>query len=60
VLRDAVTAGSLDKSGSVAQVLHFRIRTALHGQLTPRVVSYRDLLPHDPARHQPGGPRAAR
>ncbi|NMH79813.1 ATP-dependent DNA helicase [Pseudonocardia xinjiangensis] len=47
VLADAVTATSLDGSTSVAQVLHFRVRSALEGKLTPRVDSYRDLLPTD-------------
>jgi conjugative relaxase-like TrwC/TraI family protein len=53
VLRDAVTGGSLDKSASVAQVLHFRIRTALKDTLAPRVAGYVDLLPRhlpEPAR----------
>jgi hypothetical protein len=45
VLRTAVESGSLDKSASVAQVLHFRIRSALDGQLTPQIDSYADLLP---------------
>lgn len=45
VLHDAVTATSLDGSTSVAQVLHFRIREALRGQLTPQVARYADLLP---------------
>jgi hypothetical protein len=45
VLHDAVTSGSLDKSSSVAQVLHFRIRTALDGKLVPQVATYADLLP---------------
>lgn len=47
MLRDAVTATTLDGSTSVAQVLHFRIRTALEGKLTPEVSSYADLIPHD-------------
>src|SRR5205823_1824257 len=44
-LQDAIRCGSLDKSASVAQVLHFRIRTALEDKLTPRVDRYADLLP---------------
>ncbi|OLT01432.1 hypothetical protein BJF90_31975 [Pseudonocardia sp. CNS-004] len=47
VLADAITTTSLDGSDSVAQVLHFRVRSALEGKLTPRVTSYRDLLPAD-------------
>lgn len=47
VLRDAVTASSLDKSTSVAQVVHFRIRTALDGKLDPQVAGYADLLPRE-------------
>lgn len=47
VLRDAVTASSLDKSASVAQVLHFRTRTALDGKLDPQVATYADLLPRE-------------
>lgn len=47
VLASAVTATSLKGSTSVAQVLHFRIRSALEGKLTPAVTSYRDLLPAD-------------
>jgi hypothetical protein len=55
VLRDAVTVGSLDKSASVAQVLHFRIRTALKDKLGPQVASYVDLLPwHLPEPARPG------
>ncbi|MDN5852231.1 MAG: hypothetical protein L0K86_05160, partial [Actinomycetia bacterium] len=46
-LATAVTSTSLDGSTSVAQVLHFRIRTALDGKLAPAVTSYRDLLPAD-------------
>jgi len=45
VLRDAVTATPLDGAASVAQVLHFRIRTALEGKLDPHVGSYTDLIP---------------
>ena len=45
VLRRAVTATSLDGADSVAQVLHFRIREALRDRLTPRLGSYRDLIP---------------
>lgn len=33
VLRDALAGRSLDKSASVAQVLHFRVRTALDRKL---------------------------
>lgn len=44
-LREAIERGSLDRSASVAQVLHFRIRTALEDQLTPHVLGYSDLLP---------------
>jgi len=47
VLRDAVTATTLDGSTSVAQVLHFRIRSALDGKLTPEISGYADLIPHD-------------
>jgi hypothetical protein len=47
VLRDAVTATTLDGSTSVAQVLHFRIRSALDGKLTPQISGYADLIPHD-------------
>lgn len=47
VLRTAVENSSLDGSASVAQVLHFRIRSALDGQLVPRVDSYADLLPRE-------------
>jgi hypothetical protein len=55
VLRDAVEFGSLDRSASVAQVLHFRIRTTLDNHLTPRVDSYADLLPHGlPDASRPG------
>jgi hypothetical protein len=46
-LRDAIQCGTLDRSASVAQVLHFRIRTALENQLAPRVDSYADLLPRE-------------
>ncbi|WP_246633220.1 MobF family relaxase [Pseudonocardia nigra] len=46
VLRDAVTATPLDGATSVAQVLHFRIRTALDGKLEPQVDGYADLIPH--------------
>ena len=45
VLRDAVTSTPLDGATSVAQVLHFRIRTALDGKLDPQVHSYADLIP---------------
>jgi hypothetical protein len=47
VLRDAVTASSLDRSTSVAQVVHFRIRSALDGKLAPQVTCYADLLPRE-------------
>lgn len=46
-LASAVTATSLTGSTSVAQVLHFRIRSAMAGKLAPAVTSYRDLLPSD-------------
>jgi hypothetical protein len=45
VLHDAVTATSLDGAASVAQVLHFRIRSALQGKLDAQVDSYTDLIP---------------
>ena len=55
VLRDALADRSLDNSASVAQVLHFRIRTALENKLTPRVTSFTDLLPRDLPEHtRPG------
>ena len=44
---------SLDGSTSVAQVLHFRIRTAHDGRLTPQVAGYADLLPRAAARADP-------
>ena len=47
ILTSAVTSTSLKGSTSVAQVLHFRIRSALDNKLTPNVTSYRDLLPAD-------------
>ncbi|WP_165438432.1 AAA family ATPase [Pseudonocardia sediminis] len=47
VLRDAITARPLDGSTSVAQVVHFRIRTALDGHLDPHVSTFADLLPCD-------------
>lgn len=47
VLAGAVTDRSLDKSASVAQVVHFRIRAALKDRLTPTVEGFRDLLPRD-------------
>jgi hypothetical protein len=54
VLAATVTQKSLDGSRSVAQVLHARIRTDLAGELTPRVTSFRDLIPTDvPAGHRP-------
>ena len=55
VLRDAVTASSLDKSTSVAQVLHFRIRSAVGGKLDPQVASYADLLPREVPEHSRAG-----
>ena len=54
-LTDAVTSASLDGSTSVAQVLHFRIRTAHKGRLHPQVTGYADLLP----RHLEPDTRAA-
>jgi hypothetical protein len=47
VLRDAVTATTLDGSSSVAQVLHFRVRSALEGKLNPQVANFADLIPRD-------------
>ena len=47
VLADAVTHTSLDGATSVAQVLHFRIRSALEGRLTPQVDGYGDLIPRN-------------
>lgn len=47
ILRDAVTSRSLDGSASVAQVVHFRIRTALDGRLDANVSTFADLLPRD-------------
>jgi hypothetical protein len=44
-LADAVTQGTLDRSTSVAQVLHYRVREAYRDRLTPQIDSYRDLLP---------------
>jgi len=55
VLTDAVVDRSLDKSTSVAQVLHFRIRAALDGKLDPQVASYADLLPREIPEHARGG-----
>jgi hypothetical protein len=58
VLRDAVCATTLDGSTSVAQVLHFRIRSACEGKLTPQISGYADLIPHDlrdPARANAAG-----
>jgi hypothetical protein len=46
-LRDAIQCGTLDRSASVAQVLHFRIRTTLENQLAPRIDTYADLLPRE-------------
>ena len=46
VLRHAVAARGLDTAHSPAQVLHHRITSTLHGQLTPRVSSAADLIPH--------------
>ncbi len=55
VLAAAVTDRSLDKSTSVAQVVHFRIRTALKDRLAPVVERFRDLLPRElPAAVRPG------
>jgi conjugative relaxase-like TrwC/TraI family protein len=45
VLRDAVTARDFNHAISPAQVLHSRIRTALHDQLTANLSSYADLVP---------------
>jgi len=47
VLETAVRARTLDGALSPAQVLHSRIRDDLHGQLTPRLSNYADLLPAD-------------
>ena len=47
VLHDAVTSTSLDGSTSVAQVVHFRVRSALEGKLAPQVASFADLLPRE-------------
>ena len=60
VLADAVTAGSLDKATSVAQVLHFRIRAAYDGRLAPagRPVCRPAAPPPRPA--HPGRAREAR
>ncbi len=44
-LADAVIAGTLDGSTSVAQVLHYRLRRAHDNELTPRIARYADLLP---------------
>jgi hypothetical protein len=55
VLADAVTSTTLDGSTSVAQVLHFRVRSALDGRLAPTVDSYRDLLPGDLPDHPRDG-----
>jgi len=50
----------------MAQVVHFRIRTALHGKLDPQVAGYADLLPCEITPHRtqarqpappPGAPR---
>ncbi len=60
VLTEAVTAGTLDKSVSVAQVLHFRIRHQLGDQSPPTITSYCDLLPTDlPAQQRSGLERLA-
>ena len=45
VLTAAVRERSLDGALSPAQVLHHRIATALHGQLTPRLAAAGDLIP---------------
>lgn len=47
VLAAAVTDRSLDKSTSVAQVVHFRIRAALKDRLMPVMEGFRDLLPRE-------------
>jgi conjugative relaxase-like TrwC/TraI family protein len=51
VLAAALARGSLDGSRSAAKVLHARVRTVLHGQMTPQLDSFHDLIPpgHDPA-----------
>ncbi|MDN5854038.1 MAG: hypothetical protein L0K86_14560 [Actinomycetia bacterium] len=55
MLADAVGRTTLDGSTSVAQVLHYRIRTALDGTLDPHVSSFADLLPRDlPERNRAG------
>ena len=57
VLADAVTAGSLDKATSVAQVLHFRIRTAYDGPArTPASPGMPTCCPATSTR--PPGPRS--
>jgi conjugative relaxase-like TrwC/TraI family protein len=55
VLVDGVRSSSLDGSASVAQVLHFRIRTALDGKLDPQVGGYADLIPRGLPEHDRGG-----
>ncbi|MDN5749654.1 MAG: AAA family ATPase, partial [Pseudonocardia sp.] len=47
VLRDAVTSTTLDGSTSVAQVVHFRVRTALDGNLAPQITAFADVVPRD-------------
>jgi len=46
VLDDALTARSLDTARNPARVLHHRISEQLRGQLSPRLSSYADLIPH--------------
>lgn len=47
VLRDAVTSTTLDGSTSVAQVVHFRVRTVLEGKLAPQIAAFADVVPRD-------------
>src|SRR5581483_7029523 len=47
VLDRAVTERSLDGARSPAQVLHSRITTSLHGQLTPQIDQVADLIPRE-------------
>jgi hypothetical protein len=54
VLRDVLAGQSLDGARSPAQVLHYRITSALSGELTARVSSAADLIPADaPAEWRP-------
>jgi len=46
VLRDAVSTRDLNDVRSPAQAVHARIRGTLHGQLTPQVTSFADLIPN--------------